>query len=69
MYINIVKDEEDKIVSAENNPTFAEFQKEFNALLNEERELEHKAFKLEDFEDVQSEGSYSTFFKLIKAEE
>ncbi len=69
MYINIIKDEEGKILSAENNPTFAEFQKEFNALLSEERELEHKAFKLEDFEDVQSEGSYSTFFKLIKAEE
>jgi hypothetical protein len=69
MYINIVKDEEGKIVSAENNPTFAEFQKEFNALLSEEREVEHKAFKLEDFEDVQSEGSYNTFFKLIKVEE
>jgi len=69
MYINIIKDEEGKIVSAENNPTFAEFQKEFNALLSEEREVEHKAFKLEDFEEVQSEGSYPTFFKLIKAEE
>ena len=69
MYINIIKDEEGKILSAENNPTFAEFQKEFNALLSEEREVEHKAFKLEDFEDVQSEGSYPTFFKLIKAEE
>jgi hypothetical protein len=69
MYINIVKDEEGKIVSAENNPTFAEFQKEFNALLSEERELEHKEFKLEEFEEVTSEGAYLTFFKLIKTDE
>ena len=69
MYINIVKDEEGKILSAENNPTFAEFQKEFNTLLNEEKEIEHKEFQLEDFENVETEGTYITFLKLVKAGE
>jgi hypothetical protein len=69
MYINIVKDEEGKILSAENNPTFAEFQKEFNTLLNEEKEIEHKEFQLEDFENVETEGAYITFLKLVKAGE
>lgn len=68
-FINIQKDEQGNITSAENNPKFLEFQKEWYALLEEEKELEHKEFKLEDFEDVSSEGSYTTFFKLIKVED
>ena len=69
MHINIVTDEEGKIVSRDINPKFVEFQNEFNALLNEDRELEHKAFSLEDFENVESEGAYTTLFKLITAAE
>jgi hypothetical protein len=69
MYINIVKDDSGNITSGENNPKFIEFQNEFNALLSEEKEIEHKEFKLEDFEDVESEGKYDTFFKLIKIAE
>lgn len=68
-FINVQKDEEGKIISAENNPKYLEFQKEWIALLNEEKELEHKEFKLEEFEEVSSEGAYLTFFKLIKTEE
>lgn len=51
------------------NPDFISFQNDFNALLNEERELEHHAFKLEDFESVETDGVYNTFFKLIKVDE
>ena len=69
MHINVVTDEEGKIVSRDINPKFVEFQNEFNALLNEDRELEHKPFSLEDFENVESEGAYTTLFKLIKAGE
>jgi hypothetical protein len=69
MYINVVKDENDNITSAENNPQFVEFQKEFNALLSEDKELEYKEFKLQDFEDVITEGAYPTFFKLVTVEE
>jgi len=69
-YINEVVDEEtNEVVSREINPSFQSFQKEFNDLLNEEREIEHYAFKLEDFDNVESEGVYSTFFKLIKVSE
>jgi hypothetical protein len=69
MHINVVTDEEGKIVSRDINPKFVEFQNEFNALLNEDRELEHKPFSLEDFENVESEGAYTTLFKLINAAE
>ena len=68
-FINVQKDEDGNIISGENNPKYLEFQKEWIALLNEEKELEHKEFKLEEFEEVTSEGAYLTFFKLIKTDE
>ena len=68
MYINVVKDENDKIVSGENNPKFIEFQNDFNALLSEDKEIEYKEFKLEDFEDVETDDAYTTFFKLVTVE-
>ena len=69
MYINIATNEEGEIVSREVNPKFVEFQTDFNTLLGEERELEHHSFKLEEFENVETDGVYSTFFKLIKVVE
>jgi len=68
MYINIVKNEEGEVVSREINPKFVEFQNDFNALLQEEKEVEHKEFKLEEFDNVESEGVYPVFFKLVKPE-
>lgn len=50
----------------EMNPSFFEFQKEYNDLLNQERDLEYKPFNIEDFAQVETEGNYQTFFKLIK---
>ena len=69
MYINEVKNEEGQTVSREINPKFVEFQNEFNAVLNEDKDLEYKGFTLEEFENVESEGKYDTFFKLIKVPE
>ena len=69
MYINIVKDEEGNIVSGENNPKFIEFQNEFNTLLQEEKELEYKAVKLSALENIESDGNYPTFFKLVTVDE
>jgi hypothetical protein len=69
MYINEVKNEEGQTVSREINPKFVEFQNEFNAVLNEDKDLEYKGFTLEEFENVESEGKYDTFFKLIKVGE
>ena len=67
LYINEVIDEETK--SREVNPDFVKFQNDFNALLNEERDLEYRSFSLEEFDGVETEGVYNTFFKLIKIEE
>lgn len=69
MYINIVKDEEGNIVSGENNPKFIEFQNEFNTLLQEEKELEYKSIKLSALENIESDGNYPTFFKLVAVDE
>jgi hypothetical protein len=69
MYVNIMTDEEGQTISREINPKFVEFQSEFNAVLNEDKELEYKGFTLEEFENVESEGKYDTFFKLIKVGE
>ena len=69
MYINIVKDENDNIVGGEANPKFIEFQNEFNALLQEEKELEYKPVQLSELENIESDGNYPTFFKLVEVSE
>lgn len=70
LYINEIIDNETKeVVSREVNPDFIAFQNDFNALLQEERELEYHPFKLEEFENVETEGVYVTFFKLIEVGE
>jgi hypothetical protein len=69
MYINVVTNEEGQVTSRDVNPKFVEFQNEFNALLNEEKEVEHKEFKLEEFENVETDGAYTTFLKLVKVGE
>jgi hypothetical protein len=51
------------------NPAYQNFEKEFNELLQTEKDLEYKAFTLEDFEKVETSENYGTFFKLIKIEE
>jgi hypothetical protein len=69
IYIDIVKDEDGKIVSGKNNPNFIEFQNEFNALLQEEKELEYKSIQLSALESIESNGNYPTFFKLVTVNE
>jgi hypothetical protein len=70
VYINEVIDDETKeIVSREINPNFISFQNDFNSLLQEERELEYRPFKLEEFENVETDGVYITFFKLVQVGE
>jgi hypothetical protein len=70
IYINEVIDDETKeVVSREVNPNFVSFQNDFNSLLQEERELEYHPFKLEEFENVETDGVYVTFFKLVQVGE
>ena len=66
MWINEEKDEDGNIVNAEPNPTFVKFQEDFNSLLQEEKEIEYHAFKLEDFTNVTTDSNYKTFYKLIQ---
>jgi hypothetical protein len=54
---------------AEPNQDFFEFQREYNDLLNQERELEYKPFNISDFAHVETEGNYQTFFQLINVED
>jgi hypothetical protein len=51
------------------NPDFQAFEKEFNELLQTEKDIEYKKLKLEDFEKVETSENYSTFFKLLSVEE
>ena len=70
IYTNEVIDDETKeVVSREVNPNFILFQNDFNKLLQEERELEYHPFKLEEFENVETDGVYITFFKLVQVGE
>jgi len=68
-YANEQVDKEGNVVSREVNPKFVEFQNEFNLLLDEERELEYKGFKLEELDSIESDNNYPVFFKLIKVDE
>ncbi len=65
MYINIVTNEDGTTASSDVNPKFIEFQGDFNTLLQEEKEIEYHSFKLEEFDNVEAEGNYSVFFKLV----
>ena len=51
------------------NPDFQQFEKEFNELLQTEKELEYNTIKLADFANVETSENYGTFFKLVKVEE
>lgn len=66
----MVKDAEGKEVNKKTlNPAYLEFEKEFNEVLNQDKDLEYTLFKLTDFTTVETAENYGTFFKLIKVEE
>lgn len=51
------------------NPDFQQFEKEFNELLQTEKELEYKPISLSDLAKLETEENYVTLFKLVKAED
>jgi hypothetical protein len=51
------------------NPDFVKFQNDFNSLLSEDRDLEYKSFKLEEFDNVETDSNYIVFFKLVAINE
>jgi hypothetical protein len=48
------------------NPKFVSFQNEFNALLNEEREIEYKEISIDELGEVETTEVYDTLFSLLK---
>jgi hypothetical protein len=50
------------------NPKFTQFVQEYETLLSEEKEIEHSIITLEDIKDVNSEGRYVVFLKLIESD-
>jgi hypothetical protein len=50
------------------NPDFQAFEKDFNELLQTEKDLEYKGFKLAEFEKVETSENYETFFRMVIVE-
>jgi len=50
------------------NPSYIQFQEEFNSLLQEVKEIEYHEFKLEEFKDVKTSDNYIVFYKLIQVD-
>jgi len=48
------------------NPSYIQFQEEFNALLKEVIEIEYHEFKLDDFKNIETSDNYIIFYKLIQ---
>lgn len=62
-----MKNEEGEVVGKTPNPKWASFQKEYDDLLGQQREIEHQEFLLGDFSEVKTENRYAVFMdKLIK---
>jgi hypothetical protein len=49
------------------NPDYQHFEKEFQELLQTEKEFEYKPIKLSELEKVETVDNYVTFFRLIEA--
>ena len=50
------------------NPSYIQYQQEFSALLQEEKELEYHEFKLDDFKNIETSDNYIIFYKLIQVD-
>jgi len=50
------------------NPKFIEFQNEFGALLDQEKEFSYKPLTLSDVESIETAGNCPVFLKLLVAE-
>ena len=65
MYLNQVFDESNKLVSANINPVYDAFQKDYQALLEESIDIEYKSINLSDVEDIKTKDVPKVFFKLM----
>ena len=67
MYINEIKDENDKVIGGEYNPKYIEFDTEYGTLLDQEKEIEYPEITKDDLKEAgKSKDKYQVLFKLIK---
>jgi hypothetical protein len=50
------------------NLSYIQYQQEFSALLQEEKEIEYHEFKLDDFKNIETSDNYTIFYKLIQVD-
>ena len=50
------------------NPSYIQYQQEFNVLLQEVIEIEYHEFKLDDFKNIETSDNYTIFYKLIQVD-
>ena len=50
------------------NPSYIQYQQEFNTLLQEVIEIEYHEFKLNDFKNIETSDNYTIFYKLIQVD-
>ena len=50
------------------NPLYVQYQQEFSALLQEEKEIEYREFKLDEFKNIEIKGNYIVFYKIIQVD-
>ena len=50
------------------NPSYIQYQEEFNTLLQEVIEIEYHEFKLDDFKNIETSDNYTIFYKLIQVD-
>ena len=50
------------------NPSYIQYQQEFNTLLQEVIEIEYHEFKLDDFKNIETSDNYIVFYKLIQVD-
>lgn len=69
--IDKLDDKGDPVIDAEGNmvkvlnPRFQEFNQEMENLFAETRDIEHHAFRIQDF-DFKTDETYTVFFKLLR---
>jgi hypothetical protein len=66
--ITSINEDGSKVSKKVINPDFQAFETSFNELLQTEKDIEYKGFKLNEFEKVETAENYETFFRLVTVE-
>jgi hypothetical protein len=67
MYINEIKDENDKVIGGDINPQYMLFDQDYGKLLNQDKEIEVPEITKEDLKDAgKSKDQYNILFKVVK---